>query len=400
MSPTDGHNLPKNPFTISKSVQHDGGKIEYAKTEAKGTKYIIKVRGRKLAEKIFKLETLIDGTPIEITPHPQLNFTRCVVTCHDAIDLSDKELLDELKSQNVTNVRRITRKVEQKTLNTASLVLTIAGIERPEYVNFGLLRIPTRPYYPSPMLCFKCLEYGHTKLRCSGNEKCQNCSQEHEGKCQNPTFCQHCKSDHSALHRQCPRYMMENQICKMQVDLKLSFPEARRLYESKHKQPSYAAVSSTTPTLHDELRRKDQVIQQLQKEIEELKSTWKNLQSSFQKAKNWIQRSQSNERNRSKSQESRHPSTSNPITITVNPPKPENPNQPKSQQTYRPSRSLAPNQTQVNRSVTPVKRNQSDAQKQTQPPQKKQATIQPSVEPDSGSETEIPMESQEMFSQN
>ncbi|XP_055600548.1 uncharacterized protein LOC129749562 isoform X1 [Uranotaenia lowii] len=401
LSPTEGNNLPKNPFTISKSVQLDGGRIDYAKTEAKGTKYTIKVRGRKLAEKILKLDSLIDGTPIQVTPHPQLNFTRCVVTCRDVLDLGDEELLTELKYQNVTSVRRITRKVQKETVKTASLVLTVAGIEKPEYIYFGLLRIPTRPYYPSPMLCFKCLNYGHTKLRCEGNEKCQNCSQEHEGDCQNPTFCLHCKRDHSALNRQCPKYLMEDQICKMQIDLKISFPEARRLYESKQKQPSYAEISSPKSPLQDELHKKDQVIQQLRKEIEELKTTCKTLQSNFQKAKTWIQRSQSLERNRSQSQD--NDSSTKSIKIVVEPPKPENPTKDNyAQQSNRKSRSLAPTETQ-NRSVTPVKRIQSDSQKQTQPPQKKQATIKPSLEYDSAmdiaSETEIP-ESQDMFSQN
>ncbi|XP_055591251.1 uncharacterized protein LOC129743290 [Uranotaenia lowii] len=404
LSPTEGNNLPKNPFTISKSVQLDGGKIEYAKTEAKGTKYSIKVRGRKLAEKIMKLDTLIDGTPIQVTPHPQLNFVRCVVTCRDALELSETELLTELKQQNVTNVRRIKRKVQKETVNTASLVLTVAGTERPQYINFGLLRIATRPYYPTPMLCFKCLDYGHTKLRCEGNEKCPNCSQEHAGECQNRSFCHHCKNDHSALNRQCPKYIMEDQICKMQVDLRITFPEARRLYQSKNKQPSYAEISSSKSSMQDEIQKKDQVIQQLQKEIVELKATCKNLQSNFQKAKTWIQRSQSLERNRSKSQENNQSSKVNPIKIVVDQPKPDNATEVKTQQSNRSSRSLAPTETQVNRSVTPVKRLQSDSQKQTQTPQKKQATTKSSIELDNsteiGSETEMACCSPEMFSQN
>ncbi|XP_058816728.1 uncharacterized protein LOC131680009 [Topomyia yanbarensis] len=141
-----------------------------------GTKYILKVRQQAHATKLLDMKKLFDGTPVEVTAHPTLNYSRCIVNCSEVNDMSQEELLTELAPQGVTAVRRLTRMVDKVKVNTSTMILTMEGTTWPQYIYFGALRVPTRFYYPVPMLCFNCLEYGHTKARCKGASRCQICS--------------------------------------------------------------------------------------------------------------------------------------------------------------------------------------------------------------------------------
>ena len=154
----DKQKLPKNPFIIAKSIEQAVGKIESANTEARGEQYVLKVRQHNQFVKLQTLTKLIDDTPIKIIPHPTRNFTKCVVKSHDTKDMDEAIILKELEPQGVTHVRRITRFVDGKRINTPTLILTLAGTVLPSSVFFGLRRVEAKRYYPRPMLCFNCYD--------------------------------------------------------------------------------------------------------------------------------------------------------------------------------------------------------------------------------------------------
>ncbi|XP_055522996.1 uncharacterized protein LOC129717175 [Wyeomyia smithii] len=120
-------------------------------------------------------------------------------------------------------------------MNTGSMILTMKGTVPPNFVKFGLLRVPPRPYYPSPMLCYKCFSYGHTKTRCTGEEKCKNCSETHENTetCGKPAYCGNCKLNHQPISRECPVYCVEKEIIKIKIDEGLSYNEAKDAHKSR-----------------------------------------------------------------------------------------------------------------------------------------------------------------------
>ncbi|XP_058839348.1 uncharacterized protein LOC131694853 [Topomyia yanbarensis] len=246
LQPVNEEVLPMNhPFTVGKSIQSLIGDAYTAVTEAKGTKYIIKVRSPIHANKLLDMKQLIDKTPVEVTTHPTLNYSRCIVNCPEVIQMSQEDLLTELAPQGVTHVRRFTRMVDKIRVNTSTMVLTIAGTTWPQHIYFGALRVPTRAYYPSPMLCFGCLEYGHTKARCKGAPRCQKCSEEgHSAEdCTKNEHCFHCKEGHKPTDRNCPLYRKENEIVKIKVEQGLSYPEAKKCHDSRAGPKSYAHVS-------------------------------------------------------------------------------------------------------------------------------------------------------------
>lgn len=273
--------LPK-PFIVGKSIDQAGGELpEPATTEEKHTKYVIKTRNAAQAKKLMEMRQLIDGTKVEVSLHSKLNFSQCVVSCPEVIDLPEEELKADLADQGVTNVRRITRVEGKDKVNTATLVLTVNGTVFPKHIMFGPLRAPTRLFYPSPMMCFNCYSYGHTKAKCQSPPICRVCSNSHpldDGGCKRNAFCKNCKGNHPPTNRKCPEFIKEEKIIKIKVETGVNFAEARKEYFRLHGNSSYAAVSSAQERLEHirQENEKDNEIRLLKEEIAKMKESTAN----------------------------------------------------------------------------------------------------------------------------
>ncbi|XP_055603960.1 uncharacterized protein LOC129752196 [Uranotaenia lowii] len=246
----DGQSLPKNPFTIAKSIESHVGRIDSGYYDIKKQWYVLKVRNEEQVKKLEQLDSLIDGTKIEIGYHPNLNTRKFVVTCNEVGDMKNEELLAELATQNITNVQRITKKTPSGIVGTSTFILTVNSTVVPEYVDFGLLRLKTRIYYSLPMLCRKCLQYGHTKAKCTNQIACIKCSGEHDStKCRNDPYCLSCKGNHSPVDRNCPIWKNEAASLKLSTDRNISLTEARKQISSTASiyHTSYAKVAKSQP---------------------------------------------------------------------------------------------------------------------------------------------------------
>ncbi|XP_035894761.1 uncharacterized protein LOC118504429 [Anopheles stephensi] len=212
---TDGSPLPKNPFVIGKSLSSLAGQLsEPGKPIDNGKKLLIKTRSSKQFQTLQSLTKLIDGTPVTVTPHTNLNSVQCVIYSPDLKDLNDDEILNELKDQKVIFVRRFTRKVNGDIVNTNIFLLRINTTSIPSTIRLGALQVSTRPYYPKPMMCYNCAHYGHTKMSCKVAQACANCGTPAHGDCPVDPVCINCKGPHNAFSRSCPRYLQEEAIIK------------------------------------------------------------------------------------------------------------------------------------------------------------------------------------------
>lgn len=182
MEPVNGK-MPDHPFTLRQSIEKRiNGKIEGAIPEAQGRTYALKVRSQYHLDQLLSMTQLTDGTAVKVSHHPGLNSVRCVISCRDLMKVKEEaDILHCLKEQKVTGVRRITRKVGENIELTPAVILTVSGTTRPEHIDIGYQRIRTRPYYPAPMLCFQCYQFGHIRQRCQQKEEtCGNCGEQHE----------------------------------------------------------------------------------------------------------------------------------------------------------------------------------------------------------------------------
>lgn len=277
--------LPKNPTVVSISVKECCGPIEGAFPENRGTCYALKVRKPEQVSKLKALTELFDHTPVSIVEHPIHNYVKCVIFSHEVQDLTEPEIQDILTEQGVTSVRRITRKGDGNTrINTPMLILTVSGTAIPQTVYLGFIRSATRPYYPAPMQCYKCWEFGHTKLRCKNTEICGTCAGTHEvvqgTRCLLMAYCVKCKSsEHPASSKKCPFYLTENEIAKIRVNLNMTY-EAAKKFHQQNRSGSQSGQTGNSSNAHNNveiLKRLSEMEERLNKKDEEMelqKNEW------------------------------------------------------------------------------------------------------------------------------
>lgn len=279
--------LPE-PFVIGSSVQLILGVNESRKVtvsrKGRGTRYLLRTNLRSIVDKLTSLTELSDGTKIEISLHPTLNTVQGTVYEPDSINTDEKLICEHLSSQGVQAVRRIKKRVNGDLVNTPLLVLTFHGTVLPDHVYFGLLRIPVRTYYPSPLLCHNCGMYGHSRKFCQQPGVCMRCSQlihvPDGEQCNNSPYCMHCKNDHTVTSRDCPKYKEEDKIVHMKVDQCISYSEARRRYTMENKRETIARVIQDQ--LKQEIVAKDQTIAKLLKQVADLTKELASLKSSIE----------------------------------------------------------------------------------------------------------------------
>lgn len=280
MQAENGHSLPKNPFIIGKSIQQAAGEIERGHTEANRTRYVLKVRKADQVKKLLAITKLLDDTPVTVNYHPTLNFSKCVVSCWEAIDMKEDELMECLGPQGVTHVYRMTSKKDGKITPLPTLIVTVLGTVAPEYLKFGPLVVKTRTYVPEPMMCYNCWQIGHTKRRCTKKPVCGKCGGDHpldvNVHCKQPEFCVRCgKHDHPSFKRTCKIYQEEKEVQRLHAVKGLSFDEARKVVKDGN--TTYAGAvqqritrSDTENELIKEMAQKNREIENLKKQVEVL----------------------------------------------------------------------------------------------------------------------------------
>lgn len=265
----DGRNLPIEPFIIGKSLELWAGPIEHARSEKKGSRYVLRTRKPAQVEKLLKMTELVDGTEVSIVLHPTLNASRCVISAFDLLNKEEAEILEGTSSQGVTQVRRILRSNKER---TSALILTFNRSVYPAEVKVGVLYFKTKPYYPNPMLCFGCYEYGHPRSGCVNPRRCYNCSDDHEEResCENAPFCRNCENNHRPSSRQCPIYKTEMDIIRTKIDLNISSDEARKRVAAGN--GTYAQVAAQPRLDHVRMNSLTAKIAEKDKKIEKLEA--------------------------------------------------------------------------------------------------------------------------------
>lgn len=269
--------LPRKPFLIRRSVEdHLKVRINDANPERRGDSYVMRIRNPKHVDQLKTMKKLSDGFPIRIIDHPTLNLSKCVITCHETLEYSEEELTEELKDQGVTTVKKIFRREDSEIKPTPTVILTIKGTVIPDVINIGWIKTRTRPYYPSPLICYGCYCYGHPKIRCTAKQPvCGNCSGKHAidsaNPCTRPKLCKNCTStSHAVNSRACPIYTMEAEIQRIRIDENISYGQARRRYEAQRRQTSYATI--TTVPSSNRTNIPDNKLERILTEIETLRA--------------------------------------------------------------------------------------------------------------------------------
>lgn len=246
--------LPTNPFIVEKSVTQLAGKVNDGYMTKDGS-LVLKVRNPKQAGTLLQMDKLIDDTRVKVEKHPTLNRTKMFVSCNEVATLDDKTLESELKEKyEILEIRRMTRTVNGTRVNTGGIVITFDGTTAPTEIDIGFYKRTTRPFIPSPMQCFRCFKFGHTKTRCQAAPACRICSKEHpialdtnnRQVCNEPAWCRNCDGDHQIASRNCPLYKEEELIIQIRSDEGVSLHEARKLAKQRMSEETQASTFAET----------------------------------------------------------------------------------------------------------------------------------------------------------
>ena len=123
---------------------------------------------------------------------------------------SREEILENLKSQGVTDYNISVRSDNDQRRNTNTHILTFNLPTPPKEIKIGYLNVRVDIYIPNPVLCFKCQRFGHTITFCKNTQICAKCGESHtEEQCSKPLKCINCRGPHTAFNKDCPKWVLE-----------------------------------------------------------------------------------------------------------------------------------------------------------------------------------------------
>ena len=209
---------------------------------------LIKTATKKQTEKFLRAK-YFDSEEADIVLHPTLNQSKGTIYSYDMLELEEREICEWLKEYGVTEVKRVTKKVDGQEKHTPLLILTFNSPKAPESIKLDYVKYNVRKYVPRPLMCYTCGEYGHGSRACKGRETCLKCGEEkHVGR-ECDMKCLHCGStSHSCGNRVCEKWVEENEICKVKADRGVSFFQAKKIWETEKKRAGVANVTGGTVT--------------------------------------------------------------------------------------------------------------------------------------------------------
>ena len=177
--------------------------------------------------------------PVQVTIHKTLNSSKGVIRSKDLSGMSALETNDELKDQDVIDVRRVTLKKGGQVIPTNTLFLTSNQPCLPKEIKVGYLKVKVDLFIPNPLRCFNCNGFGHTNQRCKSTAKCTQCGKDkHEGGCDGPKICSNCNGSHASSAKDCPSWQKEKEIQRICVEKRISFLKTDSWYR-RRRHPQY-----------------------------------------------------------------------------------------------------------------------------------------------------------------
>ena len=220
-------------------------------------------------EQSERLKTLnsLAGVTVETNSDTNLNRSQGTIRYENLPGYTTQELLDALKTQNVTEIYQLSKKNENKTnVLIPVFILTFGSTKLPERINIGWTSCPVRLYIPRPRRCFKCQKFGHGSNTCrSPIDVCGKCGREmHLGECDVSACCVNCRGPHPSFVRACPAYKNEQEIIAYKIRNNVSYNEAKMEVNRNYvrEDTTYSqAVTATEPRHTETIKRTETPLQ-------------------------------------------------------------------------------------------------------------------------------------------
>ena len=263
-STDENNNMNKlSPFVVNKVIIGLAGEPKTVKKLRSGD-LLVEVTRRSHATNLLKTK-IFHNLPVSVSPHRSLNTKKGVLRCRDLEGETDESIQKELKDQGVIAVNRIKVKRNGSLQSTHTFIITFNRTTLPTSLKVGYLNVKVDLFIPNPLRCFGCQRFGHHKNNCTAEPSCVRCGQQgHEdSQCTSTPSCVNCKGTHPANSKDCPKWITEKEIQKIIATKNISYPEARKIFETSQfatSGKSFAAVAKTGLTTSSHISTPTQTI--------------------------------------------------------------------------------------------------------------------------------------------
>lgn len=246
-----------SPFLIKKAIDYTcNGEVEECKKLMSGS-LLIKTKNYVQANKLTTLTALSSSIEVEVTEFKTLNQTKGVIYSNDLRGIPESEITNELLDQNVREVKKINKFVNQIPTETGLTILTFSSSTLPTDIKIGYELVNVRPFIPLPMKCNNCQQFGHTAKFCKNSKICFQCANDYHmtsdnEECKNETNCVNCihnkidNTKHSSKDKKCPIFIKHKELQAIKTLNKVDNKTAHKIYNERHHHDGslYASVAN------------------------------------------------------------------------------------------------------------------------------------------------------------
>ena len=237
-------NLKKvSPLTIAKVVKAKCGTDSVQSIKQISSGILIVCRNIKQQRMLKEIE-VIGNIPVRVTDPPQ--GVKGIIF-DVPLEMTQEEILQELKSQGVLTVTRMTKRAQAsdiiegqssanpQRIELKSVILTFKT-QLPQQIHLCFQIFKVKQYIPNPIRCFKCQRFGHPAQQCRYKERCVRCGGPHNFETcpqKESPKCVNCGGLHSAAYGGCTSAKTAQAIQKVKIENKVSYAHAAKLYTQK-----------------------------------------------------------------------------------------------------------------------------------------------------------------------
>lgn len=112
--------------------------VESCKKTRAGT-LLVKTKNTTQANKLLKLTSMHNKISVSVSLHKTLNVSKGVIYCNDLRGINEADILEELKTQNISEVKKILKKQNNELIETGLIIITFDSQKLPEHMHFHSL---------------------------------------------------------------------------------------------------------------------------------------------------------------------------------------------------------------------------------------------------------------------
>ena len=243
---------------------------------------------RDEVEEVLKINNL-EEIPVKFSKHKYKNASRGTVWNVGTIDMTEGEIINELKdipALKVIKKKRYNKQLKQR-VYSGELTITFDVAQLPKRINILWLKnLEVTQYEPQPLQCNMCYQFNSecflfdndkltNKCKVISVKRCSWCLKiEHlanpDDKCEDQVMCGNCQipGDHASWSKECPVYKKEFKIKCTKEILKVSYKRAKEI-EGKNKPKKANAASVTATDLETQKKEWKRIIQETTNKYEE-----------------------------------------------------------------------------------------------------------------------------------